>query len=217
MPEDKIADVSDTVEGNSVTPPEKTTEVKRTVSWDDHQRAIKDMHKFKAANVDAEKRLAVVEEDRLKEKSDWKALAEREKTRADKLEVEKKSLSEVFTKTQKYSEIRKSAMEAGLRPEAMDDLDLIDVDGVQVEATSSGRFIVHGSKEFIEELKTKKPHWFKKGTVAEINSGGINGGLIKSTKLGPLDVFDAEKKWKAGKISRQDYLGVFEKYRTQKN
>ena len=72
MPEDKIADVSDTVEGNSVTPPEKTIEVKRTVSWDDHQRAIKDMHKFKAANVDAEKRLTVMEEDRLKEKSDWK-------------------------------------------------------------------------------------------------------------------------------------------------
>ncbi len=217
MPEDKIADVSDTVDGNGVTPPEKKQETKRTVSWDDHKRAIDDMHKFKAASVDAEKRLAVAEEDRLKEKDDWKALAEREKTRADKLEGEKKSLSEVFTKTQKYSEIRKSAMEAGLRPEAMDDLDLIDVDGVQVEATSSGRFIVHGSKEFIEELKTKKPHWFKKGTVEEINAGGTTGVKPKSSKLGPLDVFDAEKKWKSGKISRQDYLGVFEKYRTQKN
>lgn len=187
----------------------------KSVAWEDHKRALDDMHKFKRENEETQAKLAKAEEERLREKEDWKGLAEREKVRAEKLETDNKKLTDVFLRTQKYSAVKTAALEAGLLPEAMDDLDLLDIDGVTVEATNTGRYVVSGAKEFVEEIKGKKSHWFKKTGPVDINGGTGGGAPGTAKKITPVDLLNAEKKVRMGAMSQDDFHSMFRKYQGQ--
>ncbi len=188
----------------------------KSVSWEDHKRALDDMHRFKREKEESDAKLSAAEEKSLREKEDWKTLAEREKVRAEKLDADNKKLTDVFLRTHKYGEVKKVAVEMGLRGEAMDDLDLLDIDGVKVEATSSGRYLVHGAKEYVEELKGKKPHWFKKSGPADINAGTGGGAPGVPKKVTADDLVQAERKMKSGQLSKDGFNKLFKEYQVQR-
>lgn len=187
----------------------------KTVAREDHDRALKDLHKFKREAEDTKAALAKIEEERLREKEDWKGLAEREKLKAEKLEADNKKLTDVFLRTQKYSAVKTAAVEAGLLPEALDDLELLELNGVAVETTNTGRYSVQGAKEFVEELKGKKSHWFGHKKPVDINGGTGGGAPGPTKKITPIDLLDAEKKVKMGLMKQEAYNELFVKYRKQ--
>lgn len=195
---------------------EAKTEIQtKTVSWDNHQRSLDDMHKFKKRTAELEQKLGNIESERLKEKEDWKALAELEKNRADKAEADYKNTVSTIVNTQRLSEIKTVAIQSGLRKEAIADLELLDTSEVQVEATSSNRFLVHGATEYVERLKNQKPHWFAKDNPPNINSGGGGVPPTNDGVITPTDVYAAEIKMKRGLISDGDYKTFFNKYLSQ--
>jgi hypothetical protein len=196
---------------------EKTSsdESTKKVSWKNHRRALDDMHRFKGRANELETRINELEEEKLREKENWKSLAERYKQDADKWKSEAENGKNLFANTQKFNAVKKVALEAGLLPEALDDLDLLNLEEVVVESTDQGRYAVHGVKEFVERLKTTKSHWFSKKQAPNVNSGGGTVRPDESTPLTPADVYQAEREMKQGKITREQYQGIYQRYCTQ--
>lgn len=184
----------------------------KTVSWENHQRALNDLHKFKGQVQELQTKLGDLESDRLKEKNDYKSLYETEKAKREESDKKLKEFSGWAVQTQRFNAVKQEALASGLRKEALGDLELVDLDDVKVETTSTGRFVVEGAKDRVEKLKTERPHWFTVGPPPTVNSGG--GGTPPPTggKLTANDVANAERDWKRGKITRQQYEETYKRY-----
>lgn len=176
----------------------------KVVPWDVYERSREDGTKAKnrirelEAEVDAQKTRG------LQEKEDFKGLYEREKQARTADKEELANWKKWTVKTQRFNAVQSEAVKAGLLPSAVNDLELLNLEDVQVEVTSGDRFIVTGADTFVEGLKQSKSHWFKEEKAPRVNGGG--GGLPpKSGKLTPHDVYQAERNWKAGKITREQY------------
>jgi hypothetical protein len=182
----------------------------RVVSWDSHKRALDDMHKFKSAVATLEAKIGEIESDKLKQANDFKTLYEREKADKEALNQKYQQTLQGTVNTHRFSEIRAEAMKAGLVDTAVSDLELLDLSDVEVEATSSGRFIVSGAKEKVERIKSERPHWFRKMGAPSVNGGG--GGVATVTKTTADDVYLAEQQMKRGQITKAKYQEVYAKH-----
>jgi hypothetical protein len=207
--EGKVSDTSDNDQGVEK---KSDSDETKTVSWKNHRRALDDMHRYKTEANELKTRNSELEEEKLREKENWKSLAERYKTDADKYKAEAENGKSLFANTQKFNAVKKVALESGLLPEALDDLDLLNLDEVVVESTDHGRYAVHGVKEFVETLKQTKNHWFVKKQAPNVNSGGGTVKPDEGQPLSPSDVINAEKQYKLGKISREQYTDIYSRY-----
>jgi hypothetical protein len=191
----------------------------KTVRFEDHKRALDDLHKNKSKARELEDQVNTLnakiqasEEASLAQQNDFKALAERHKSRAEELEAENRKLSDSFYTSKKYDAVFHNALKSGLRKEAEVDLEMLNLDGVSIERTDHGRVIVHGASSYVEELKRTRPHWFKSSDVARINAGGAGSNNLNSaSELTPQ--YMAE-------LSRKDpakYKKLFPDYVRQKN
>lgn len=206
---DESPDKSDS--DNQKTPDDST----KVVPWNNHRRALDDMHKFKKRNVELETKLGEIEDQRLREKEDYKSLAEKYKADAVKYKAEAEQTTSAFVDTQKFSEVKSIALANGLRAEAVNDLDLLKLDAVELETTSSGRFNVSGAKDFVENLKRDKPHWFVDNVPPKINPGGGGAPPDTTGKITPSQLLQAEKAVKFGKLSEEKYLRLYKTYLAQ--
>lgn len=194
----------------------------KMVSWETYQRAMNDVSKFKGQARDAQKKLGDKEAETLREKEDFKGLAEREKARAEQAERERDEVKGWAHNSIKFDSVAQEAQKAGLSPNALEDLGLLDLEGVDVEVVKSpkgNRLQVSGAKEFVENLKKAKPHWFaqpKDASKPAINSGGGGAAPAGEKKVTEQDVLLAEKAWKRGKKTRDEYLAVLKTYDEQK-
>lgn len=174
-----------TVENPAVAPvaPADPIEV---VPRDDHKRAIEDMHKFKRQAQELADKLKAKETDDLKKTQQWQQLAELKEQEAKDAKTEAENLKRAIVADKKYSAVREYAITAGLRKEAIADLDLVDLDDVSIETTSTGRVNVSGVDKAVARLKLLKPHWFK-DAAPQINaeSPGVTntGGSIDMKQL----------------------------------
>lgn len=181
-----------------------------------YQKVTDDMHKFKRELQELKAERQKQEADRLAAEKNFEQLYKNAEKRAAEAEDLARKKDQYYVHTQKVSAVKQAALEAGLRSEAIDDLELLDFDGVEVEVTSNGRYLVSGAKEFASSIKNKKPHWFKSAKPPGHNPGG-GGGTAEGGKLiTPKDVVDAERNMKLGKITKEDYSKVFQSYVTQK-
>jgi hypothetical protein len=165
----------------------------RQVRFDDHKRALDDMHKFKREATEAKSRLEELEAQKLREQGEWKTLAEREKELRLQAEQKAGKLNEALYQSRKFDEVYKEALKAGLRQEAISDLELIGLDGIEVELTSTGRMLVHGADSFVQELKRKRAHWFSSDRPPTVNSGGSAIAPMPE-EVTPQMIIEAEKK-----------------------
>lgn len=198
----------------------------KVVSWDDHQRALNDLKRFKAeakqrsqAERELAKRIEDMETSRLQEKEDFKSLAEKRAERIRELEGETESLKSGVFNSKKYDAVYAEAIRAGLRPEAESDLELLSMDSVAVEMTQSTngnrRFQVSGAKDFVEELKRTRKHWFKNSNIPDVNPGGkaFSGstGVVTAAEVNRLErVFNKSGKAE-DKAAYQSALAEFRK------
>lgn len=181
-----------------------------------YQKVSDDMHKYKRELSEMKAKLAQEEADRLAKEKNYEQLYKNAEKRAVEAEEKANKRDQYYQQTQKANAVRIAAIELGLKPEAVEDLELIDFDGVDVEITSTGRYLVHGAEEFATRIKNRKPHWFKASKPTGHNPGGGGNNPEGGKLVTPKDVVNAERSWKAGKITKEEYSKVFETYRTQK-
>jgi len=153
-------------------------------------------YKQKLATVEQERlrlaeQLEAVQTQQLHEKESFKELYEREKQKRAEAEEKAKNLSQTVFNNFKISAIKEEALKAGILDSAIEDLDIIDNSIVEVETTDQGRINIHGARDFIEDLKSKKPHWFKKIGAPTINNG--TPGEVPVKTLTAADIVKLEK------------------------
>lgn len=155
-----------------------------SISKEDHERALADLHKFKA---DAKKQADQVQtlqdqinqlqKSGLRAKEDYKTLSEQQATEIEGLKKSNETLKNGISKTFRNMQVKSEAKSMGIREDAMKDLDLLDFSAtVPVVFESDGTIKVEGAKEAAETLKKTRSHWFTTGKVDNINTGGKGGG-----------------------------------------
>jgi hypothetical protein len=164
---------------------------------------------------EAEKRESDAEGERLKAQDNYKGLAERETVRADKAVADAKSVTELYINTFRGDKFKEAAVKAGLMPEAMADLDLLDLSDLPVEVTSNNRYIVQGVETKVEQLKNERAHWFKKESAPNVNGAGGGAPLPGNAKIAPEDVIAAERAYKTGRLPYAEYVELDSRYRKQ--
>jgi hypothetical protein len=175
-------------------------------------RFKKDLGKLKDENRTLKQQLKERDEAKAKEENRWKDLYETTSKERDETSEKLSRTESTFKTTLKVNKIEQLALKAGLREDALDDLELMDFPEVEVEETDSGRYLVSGADKAIERLKKKKPHWFKDDKAPNFNSGGgrkaTTDGLITSD-----DVALAEKKYGPGS---EKFKTIYKKWVDQK-
>ncbi len=181
------------------------------------ERTITDMHKYKKAAKEAADKLAEKDRAELVSQNKWKELYEAEKARADEADGTSTKMKESFLNEKKYSALKTAAMAAGLKTEALDDLDSLDLDDIQVETTSTGRTNVMGVEAKLKKIQTAKPHWFGGKTAPKIDGKAprvVDDGSAGGTEVTIAQVRAAEKlSKKTG--DRAPYTEVMNRYRAQ--
>ncbi len=197
-------------------PGEVSPDSKDTVAKDVYENVMKDLQTQKAKARELEDKLKSYNEQKeqlerksLADKEEWKKLAEiREKEAEDfkkKLEVSSKNTTNYF----KRAEIRQQALKQGIRETALEDIDLLPLDDVQVETTSTGKINVLGADKFIDRLKTTRAHWFN-----DKSDPGVVTGTPTTTTAKGVTPADAVKLYREGKMA--EYNEAMNKIRTQK-
>lgn len=181
------------------------------VSREDHDRALRDMKKFKEGYQKLKDELSQKELQALKSKEEWKKVAELKEQEAAEAQEKYQNLQGAFVNDRKASAIRAAALEAGVRKEALDDLELFPFDDVVVEHTSTGRVNVLNAKEAIDRLKLTKPYLFGSKRV-NVNPSGpdvVSGGKITYEQVKKAD----EEARKTGDYA--PYYEVLRKFQSQ--
>ncbi len=143
----------------------------------------KDMLKYKDDNAALRNDNETKERERLKGQEDQTAyIANLENSNAE-LEQKDKSRSEAFINSQRKAAVKEGCLKAGIIPEAMSDLDLLDMNAVQVELTDRGTVNVLNADAFVLNLVNTRKHWFKGSKRPNFNGGGGGNEPIVTTKL----------------------------------
>ena len=129
----------------------------------------------------------------MKKNQQWQELAELKEKEADEAKRDSAKLKESLVFDRKFSAIREAALAAGIRKEAVSDLELLDLSEVQIETTSTGRINIIGADKTVDRLKTLKPHWFgNKGNKVNSDIPDVQTSGSVTMK----QIYEAEKKAK---------------------
>lgn len=201
--------------GDENTNPGKKAGSNDTVSRADHERALADMHKYKGEAAKLKKEAEDRATAAMKEQNQWKELAELKENEAKAAKEEKERIQNSFLGERKYSTVKEKCKALGLRAEAESDLEMLDLESVTVETTSTGKINILGAEKFAERLKTLKPHWFSDKSAPNVNTNGAriqdNGGAVTIQ-----EIIAAEKEGKkSGDMTK--YYNLHKKFQTQRS
>jgi len=169
------------------TPAPEATEQK-LVPQEEFDKVLAEVHKWKSQVKELSVKSAAEREKLLIEQGRWEELAKEKDARLRELEERDQRTKQAFINEKKYNAVKDQAVKAGIRPEALADLELIGLDKVQVETTSTGRVNVLGVESAIENLKLSRPHWFgaPRTTVAGNTPNITQGGVVTLADLDKL-------------------------------
>ena len=206
-------------EQNEDPPPPRDDKVARK----DLDHALRDVQRYKEQGRQATAQLAEIrkEFDALKTKvaqdgNDYKQLYETEKERRNAAEMERDSLKANVGHVERYRAVFPELKKAGLLDAAENLLENADLSDIELEATTSGRFIAHGVKEFVEAFKAKHPYAFSVRRAPVVNGGGNRGTPSTGKVLTPGELFKLEQECKK-KGDMAPYEAAHERYQQSKN
>lgn len=180
----------------------------------DHDRALADLHKYKSEALALKKERETEKANKMKADNQWKELAEANELKAREAAERAEKIQNSYLGEKKFNAIQSKCQALGLRPEAVADLELLDLEAVQVETTSTGKINILGADKFAERLKTLKPHWFAEKSTTTVNTNGTRV-VDKDGAITPADILKAEKEaHKTGDKSK--YNDLFKKYQQQR-
>lgn len=156
----------------------------KTVDFADHKRALDDMHKFKSAARESKERadklqgeLDAAKASSEQEKGNYKSLWESEKTAREEEKRNSERLKASVVRSERFRAVFPELKKAGLRDDAQNLIDKMDFDEIEVEATSNGRFLCHGTDLVVEKMRKEYPYAFEQKKAPKVNSsGGSSGG-----------------------------------------
>jgi hypothetical protein len=193
----------------------------KQVAFEDHKRALDDLHRFKQKAFDAEKaasdlkaRLEAFDKTQKESQGDFKSLSEQYKTSADEWKSKYEGLKGTMVLTEKYKAASQALLKAGMKPEALKILEKDEFKDLEVEATTSGRFIVHGTDLYVDKFKQEFPFAFGTGQPPTINNGGGGAGASEEM-ITPAKLLEIERAAKA-KGDMTEYHKAFKKYAEQR-
>ncbi len=176
------------------------------------KRVLNDMHKFKSKYRELEEQLKQREVSELRKREEWKQLAEKYEQESQDYRGRFEGLQSALVRDKKISEVKTHALKSGIRQEALADLEMLDLDDVEIETTSTGRYNVLGADKFVNRLKVSRPHWFGR------NVGSVNS---KDPEVVKAQEVSYEKLMKAADQARKtgnydEYEKMLRKYKEQK-
>jgi hypothetical protein len=157
-----------------------------------------DFYRQKLADADAKiaemaAKIDEKETETLKQKENYKGLYELEKKKREEAEAKNTKISKNYFEDKKVEAVEREAIKLGILDVALEDVKGLDVDVLQVETTNLGRSEVIGAKDFVEQLKIDRPHWFNK-TGAPIVNNGPPGDPPKPKELTADELVQLQKK-----------------------
>lgn len=158
--------------GAAAAPASGQSQQLETVSKADMERVLNDMHKYKKELLKLKEEKDSEKTARMKEQNQWKELAEAKEREAAEAREKSERLQMSYLSEKKYGALKSSCSALGLRPEALSDLEMLDLSEVQIETTSTGKINVLGAEKFAERLKATKPHWFLDKQTPTVNGAG---------------------------------------------
>jgi hypothetical protein len=117
----------------------------------------------------------------LMEGKKYKTLFETRDKELQDLRNKQSEQSQSIAKTFKLQAKREQALKAGIREEALQDLEYFPDDELELRRSESGVLDVTGADRWIENLKTSKPYLFKSSSAPNLQ-GGRPSPLTKQTK-----------------------------------
>jgi len=133
---------------------------------------------YKQKLAEAEAREAKVREElenerteKLVQKENYKGLYELEKKKREEAEEREKKSTNAYYEDIKIQAVEREAIKAGILDIALEDVRSLDLDMIEVETTSRGHKNVIGAKEYVDNLKEVRPHWFNKMGAPRMNTG----------------------------------------------
>lgn len=122
-----------------------------------------DLLKYKKEAKDREAELKREKEKKLIDEKNFEALAQQRAEEAEAARTEAETLRASIVSDRKFSVIKEAALKAGILPQSLDDLEMLDFPEIRVESQGD-KIIVHGADAAIAGLKVRKPHWFSTKT-----------------------------------------------------
>lgn len=180
----------------------------------DHDRALADMKKHKARADKLEQERKTEKETKLKEQNQWQQVAEQKEREALEAKERADRIENSYLGDKKFNAVRSKCEALGIRPEAVSDLEALDLEDIQIETTSTGKINVLGADKFANALKARKPHWFSDKAAPKVNTNGqrvIEG----SGELSAADLLKAEAEGKKNG-NMQPYYELHKKYQQQR-
>lgn len=162
------------------------------VSKSELKKVLDELHRYKKEAKEAQSQIKESKLMSLKEKEEWQKIAELKEQEAQEASEKAERIQNSYVNEKKFSAIKEAAIKAGIRKDAIGDLDLLDFEDVQIETTSTGRMNVLGAESAVKKLKMQKPHWFGK-SVGHLNTdepsgdGASSAGGITYKKLQELE------------------------------
>jgi len=176
----------------------------KTINPDDHQRALKDLHKYKSQAKDATERvdqltaeLESFKTSQMAEKENFKGLYEETKSKLDEAVSREKSLKSAVLYGERHRAVFPVLKKEGLRDDAEtffnERFDLTDID---IEGTTEGRFLVNGVNDWVNNFKTNNPFLFQPKDGPKVNSSGGTSTPPTPQELTPTKLLEIEEKCK---------------------
>jgi hypothetical protein len=193
-----------------------------SVSKADHQRVLDDMMKFKKnfndtakENEDLKARLEALEKAGKESSGDFKSLAEQYKNTADEWKGKYDGLKGSIVINEKHKAASQALLKAGMKADALKILEKEDFKDIEVEATTSGRFLVHGVDLFVDKFKKEYPFAFGTGEAPVVNTGGGGSSNDHGDELTPKRLHEIEIECRK-KNDMNPYYEAVKKYSAQK-
>lgn len=170
------------------------------------------LSQFEKENRELKQTFKKQEDEKMRSNQEWQKLSEMKEKEALEWREKHDSLATNLVAREKYSALRNEVTKLGLREEAIQDLDLVDLSEINIETTSTGRYNILGADKYAQKLKSLRPHWFSNSTP---NVTTTAQRIDPMTKVTADMIIQAEKEGKkSGDMSR--YRELTEKYRKQR-
>lgn len=150
------------------------------------QKVLDELHKYKSQARELSTAAQADKERLLREGNRWQELAELKDKELQDMRQTNDQIKDAMINEKKFSALKDAAVKAGLRQEAFSDLELVGLDQVQVETTSTGRVNVLGVDQLISNVKLSRPHWFGgqktnvNGSIPNVNN---QAGVVSTQDL----------------------------------
>lgn len=200
--ETKEVEVETKVDDSSTKPIETDKDIKR---------ALDDLQKEKRLRKELEDKLKQKDLDALKASQNWQQVAELKDKEANEYRQKYEGLHSNLELERKLAAVKEEAIKLGISPNSVGDIELLPLDGVQVEYTSTGRMNVMGAQAFAQQLKMSRPNWFQ-AKASSINPASPGVTEPKSITLEDVKKAQAEYRKKGDSASRDKYEKVLRQF-----